>query len=215
MHLSGHLGRAILIFFAATSYGGQPPATGLQHLTFTERSPLSAPDTVLRRLGRPAQDNPEALVGHYDLANESFTVFVPPNYNPKVPQGLLVWTGVSQFSSNWLGALSKRKLILVLADSGVGHATPYGLHLDAVYNMERLYTIDTNRVYVSGFSAGGSLAKYMICAFPDIFRGAYSLWEAASTYLGISGTGSVNRPLKHPNRCGAGRSAKSRNIPRS
>jgi predicted esterase len=164
-----------LLLIAGASFGAQTPATGLQHLTFTQRSPLSARDIVLARVDMTNQPTGGAGIGNYSLANEPFTAVVPRGYDPKVPHGLLVWTGVSPFSEAWLDVLARHRLILVFADGAIGHASQYGLHLDAVYNMEQLYGIDASRVYVSGFSAGGALAKHLVCAFPEVFRGGLFL----------------------------------------
>src|SRR5947208_7093855 len=90
---------ASLTFWLA-SFVEAPPnsrvATGRLHLVFTERSPLSAPETVAGRMhvdrpgAMPASDTKAA---DYDLASESFDIFVPANYKSNVPHGLLVWMG--------------------------------------------------------------------------------------------------------------------------
>ncbi len=175
MRLSAVIGNATLLLFAATGFGAQPTATGLQHLKFTDYHPLSASEIVLARLGLTNQTASGRRMVTYNVASEGFTAHVPRDYNAKVAQGLLVWTGVSPFAESWLDVLSRHRLLLVFADAAIGHPSPYGLHLDAAHNMQRRYTIDTNRVYIAGFSAGGSLAKYLICAFPDVFHGGLFL----------------------------------------
>src|SRR5439155_25111426 len=108
---------------------------------FDEPSPLSAPETVASRMHA---DRPGALPADdavkevsYDLANESFDVIIPGNYRPAAPHGLLVWMGVTDFSSHWLDTLTRHKLIYVgpnkVAGAGFGRL---GLPLDGVHNLK-------------------------------------------------------------------------------
>ena len=179
MHIEKFLFGLIAVFVAATSScGGEPSkapaATGPLHLTFTERSPLSSADVVLQRMDLADQPGgAESLA--FDLASEPFEVFVPPTYRPELPHGLLVWMGVSEFSSAWLNVLARHRLILVSANTVKGHVARYPAPLDAVHNLRKLYCIDANRVYASGFSAGGAMATMMVRGFPDVFRGGLFL----------------------------------------
>ncbi len=113
----------------------------------------------------------------YDLAGESFEVFVPSAYKPEVAHGLFVWAGVTPVSPEWLEVFGRRKLISVTAIP-VNGTLGFGrtrLPLDAVHNMKQLFRIDENRVYVSGFSAGAGVASHLVCGFPEVFRGGYFL----------------------------------------
>lgn len=149
-----------------------PAATGQLHLTFTESSPLSSVDTILRRLDMAEHppENMEAMA--YEL---SFDVYVPPDYRPNMPYGLLVWMGMSDVPSAWLGVLARHRLILVCTNNLKGRPARYGAALDAVHNLKKLYNIDEERVYASGFSAGGQLATHMVRCFPEVFRGGLFL----------------------------------------
>jgi predicted esterase len=49
------------------------------------------------------------------------------------------------------------------------------LALDAVHNLTRRYTVDGDRIYIGGFSAGGGRALHDVQWFPDVYRGAYSM----------------------------------------
>jgi len=158
-----------------------PAASGHQRLTFTERHPLSALDEVVRRLDvrfdTMAASDVALAKQEYDLANESFDVFVPTTYKPEVPHGLFVWVGVTPVSPEWFGVLSRHKLIAVTAiaaNAKLGFSRSR-LPLDAVHNLKKHYRIDENRIYVSGFSAGAGLASRLVCGFPEVFRGGYFL----------------------------------------
>lgn len=156
-------------------------ATGRLHLTFTERSPLSARDQILRRIDVDPQSkslSPKMRANvEYDLANESFEVFVPPAYRGDVAYGLFLWNGVGEVPPAWQEVFSRRKLIWISANNTRGRwgFVHIQLRLDAVHNMKKAYKIDENRVYAAGFSAGGGQAATMVCGFPDVFRGGYFL----------------------------------------
>jgi len=180
MHVAGLLSSMVLAFVASatsptTSLTRAPTPTGRLHLTFAERSPLSALDVVLSRMDMNSLSAKNAASLEYDLARLSFEVVVPPTYKPDVPHGLFVWLGVSDFSPAWLNVLARHKLILVVANTRSGHPALYGPPLDAVHNMKKLYNIDADRVYVSGFSAGGCSATMMVRGFPEVFRGGLFL----------------------------------------
>ena len=153
-------------------------------MTFTEKSPNSDFDVLgkregfssyIRGDGRP-QDQTD-----YDIADASFDVFVPPKYSKSVPHGLFVFMspGGPNVMPTWLPVFTRHKLIFVsVKNSGkepYWHLYVARLALDAVHNLSRDYNIDPDRVYISGFSGGGMAATKLIHAFPDIFRGCFSL----------------------------------------
>jgi predicted esterase len=150
-------------------------ATGLLHLTFAERSPLSAMEVVLKRLEMTSLPADAQAAFGYDLSRETFDVFVPPDYKPNSPCGLFIWTGVSEFGSGWLEVLSRHKFIAASANTSEGHTALYGKPLDLVYNLKKAYTIDEGRIYISGFSAGGGVAAHLLRGYPEVFRGGLLL----------------------------------------
>jgi predicted esterase len=149
-------------------------STGLLHLNFAERSPYSEPNVVLSRMEYSRQST-DMRAFEYDLARLSFEVFVPRSYRPDVPHGLFVWMGVTDVPPAWRDVLARHKLILVVANTRKGRVAVYGQALDAVHNLKKLYSIDENQVYASGFSAGGQMATMMVRGFPEVFRGGLFL----------------------------------------
>jgi len=111
----------------------------------------------------------------YDLSSQTFEVVVPHSYRPELPHGLFVWMGVSEFSPAWLDTLARYRLILVSANTVKSHVAPYPAPLDAVHNLKKRYRVDENRLYASGFSAGGAMAAMMVRGYPDVFRGGLFL----------------------------------------
>jgi len=159
-----------ILAITSTSFAGEQ-TTGLLKLTFTERSPLSRLDQLSNRTGDGFErlTPSEVALAEYDLAKESFDVFVPPDYQPDVPHGLLVWVGVTEYSPEWLDVLPRHRMIFITAAGGVKF--PKGLSLDAVHNMKKRYNIDESRIYVFGFSASGAFGVEMLRNFPDVFHG--------------------------------------------
>jgi dienelactone hydrolase len=172
----------LMLTVATIAFGDEsakPDATGHLHLTFTQRSPLSAPDVVIDRLDELRRGVTEANARKscaYELANESFDAVVPAGYRPSVPHGLFVWMGVTAPSPEWMQVLARHKMIFIAANARDERSPiPLGLRLDAVHNMKTLYAIDERRIYVAGFSAGAGMATFMAAGFPDVFRGGLFL----------------------------------------
>lgn len=156
--------------------GRTPPEakTGSYAASFTERNPLSALEELTRRL-------PRLKPSDYKLSDESYGVTVPGSYKAGVPHGLLVFINAGDSGDcepNFKPLLEKHRLIWIGANkSGNERLTParIGLALDAVHNMKKLYTIDPDRIYLSGTSGGGRVSSFLAPAFPDVFNGAMYL----------------------------------------
>jgi predicted esterase len=186
MYLKILLPIVILIFkFAGAGFGGEPGNTdagkGRLHLTFSKRSPASSDEEICRRTGflnGAILDEAQKGLLKYDLAGESFEVFVPSTYKSNVPHGLFVWisAGDAEVPPGWLDVFRKHKLIWISANN-TGNSRPgtnrMGLALDAVHNMKQLYNINKDRIYISGFSGGGNAASYLIRGYADVFSGGY------------------------------------------
>jgi hypothetical protein len=118
-----HLARAVIVSLLAAIAGITPiradtppssqPApqvqTGEVDLTFTQRSPLSTPKEIARRL----KANPDK---DYDLSTLPFKAYVPTNYDPAVPHGLFVYLGYKDSVSTppqWHAMLEQHHLIFI------------------------------------------------------------------------------------------------------
>ena len=146
-------------------------------LVFTERSPLSPVASVTQRfrvkLNHPPDD--------YNLADESFEVYVPASYDGSEPYGLLVWINAGESGAppaEYLPVLDEHKLIWLGANRS-GNPRSFwhraGLALDALYNATQQYNIDPMRTYVSGLSGGGRSASRVGLVYADHFAGAFSI----------------------------------------
>lgn len=154
--------------------------TGEFQVRFAQRSPESAAAKLAKRLGWPLRALKEkGMEIEYDLEKESFETYVPADYDGSRPYGLFVWISASpsgKVHKPWVEILDKRHLIWIGANNA-GNARAVlprlGLALDAVHNMKSKYSIDPQRIYVSGASGGGRCASIVGVCWPDVFSGGF------------------------------------------
>lgn len=155
----------------------EPPRTGAFTATLSERSPSSSIVRMKARVRYSAADaTPE-----YDLADESFDIYVPLTYDPSRPCGLIVWVSPTNSGSPppyWLPILDKHNLLWIGANNAGNERIGwyrFGLALDAAHNMKQRYNIDLDRTYISGMSGGGRVASRVGVVYADEFGGAYPI----------------------------------------
>lgn len=154
------------------------PKTGAYQTSFTDRSPLSALEIQVPRFGgsfialkASGKDN------DYNLAEETFEVWVPASYKAADGWGLFVFDspgGRGNLHEQWREVLEKHKLIWIGPNKAGNDRLPlcrFGLCIDAVHNMKKLYDIDPNRVYIAGVSGGGRISSMLGVCYPDVFKG--------------------------------------------
>jgi hypothetical protein len=123
----------------------------------------------------------EAHPGYaFDVKTQAWEVYVPPDYDPKIPYGLLVWISSDESGrprEEWKPIFQKKRLIFVGANKSGNDHDPVlrriPLALNAVFNLKKLYTLDPERIYISGFSGGGRAASWAAIGFGDIFSGGF------------------------------------------
>lgn len=161
----------------------EKPKTGSFQLTIKERSKHSAILPMTARLGWGTKSEVEAAAKKdggevdYDVAKESFDVFVPEDYTGSEPYGLVVWVSPGPGGAprpDWLDVLRKHKLIWIGGTNVGNHRTRWvrlGVSIDAADYLQKAYKVDPYRVYVSGASGGGKCASILGVAFPEVFTG--------------------------------------------
>lgn len=111
------------------------------------------------------------------MEDEVANVSVPASYVKGRPIGLIVWIS-SGDGGNLPGSfqqnLDEYGFIMVSVQK-TGNHNPifrrFGLALDAYHNINKLYTIDPERVVIAGTSGGGRSASMISLVFPDVFAG--------------------------------------------
>ena len=149
---------------------------------------------------------------HLFEAGEEITwqYFVPPDYDPERPAGLLVYispTRSGAMPKEWRNVMNEHNIIWVGADqSGNRTRVPRRvlLSLLGVELAKQDYEIDRRRVYLSGFSGGGRVASMAVIDNADTFSGGLffcgaDLWHLEESpnaelmkrnrYVLITGTG--------------------------
>jgi pimeloyl-ACP methyl ester carboxylesterase len=188
------LTRIILLFGILTSVAlarSEPAAADTRETTFGGYTPLASTSELLRRSLTPL----DAAAAHappgqqtIDLRDERFIVRVPTQRPPN-GFGVLVfippWND-GRSMEKWGSVLDRFGLIFVSPlrsgndQSTLGRREP--LAILAAYNVAKLYPVDPERVFVTGFSGGSRVAMRVALAYPDLFRGA--LLNAGSDAIG-------------------------------
>jgi hypothetical protein len=107
-----------------------------------------------------------------------FEIYVPKNYRPEAPAGLMVYVSPSpsgKIPNRWKKVLDEQNIIWIAAnDSGnkVAVARRAVFAMVAPSMMKQRYRIDGNRVYLSGFSGGGKVASMIAPGSTNVFKGA-------------------------------------------
>jgi hypothetical protein len=196
---------ALLILVIWRSAPGAPPTqpsrdsrTGEFQLVFNQRNAFSDSAVIASRHGWVlAKMKSEGAETDYDLSKESFEVRVPQDYDPAKKFGLLVWISAGQTgkaNAAWSSALDKHHLIWIGANRAGNSRSVMarlGLALDAVSNMKARYSIDPDRVYVSGGSGGGRAASMLGVSCADVFHGG--IYIIGCDYFRDIPTGEPNR----------------------
>jgi hypothetical protein len=158
----------VVLLAAATASAGAPttgpasappPQTGDIKLTFSQRSPLSSPKEIARRISLKESD---LAGGDYDLTTFVFRAYIPPNYDPHASYGVFVYLGnhdANSVTTKWEPLFDKSHMIYIAPD---WHAPMVewqliGLGFDAIDNLKRLYNIDTHRLYDMWLNSGSLL----------------------------------------------------------
>ena len=130
----------------------------------------------LRELLGDSADDLEAVIAPDDRI--VWELYAPSDYQPKTPPGLMVF--ISPTSSGappkgWGKVMNEQNLVWISAnDSGnrVRVTERVTKAILALAVVQRQYTLDTQRIYISGFSGGGKVASMVALDYAGIFKGS-------------------------------------------
>jgi len=106
-----------------------------------------------------------------------FRVYVPDNYDPAEPPGLLVHVSPvasGEIPESWKEVFERRSLIWVSVNKS-GNSVPQERRLaDARLSptfIRQNYEINAQRIYISGMSGGGQISSIAAPLYPNLFQG--------------------------------------------
>jgi predicted esterase len=164
-----------------------------QDRQFTNSAPYGSAAQITRHFGY------KVPLPEYDVQSEKFRVLMPQEEKPNQAWGLLVWISAennARANEDLIGQLAAHRLLLVSAYQSGNDRHPldrFRLALDAACNMCRLYHVDTQRIYVGGFSGGSRIASMLGVAYGDLFTGTLCVC-GVNFYLNLSGPGGEQYP---------------------
>ena len=120
----------------------------------------------------------------FDLAKESFEIFVPKNYSDKEAFGVFAFmnSGVSMtMPREWAAIMEKEKLICLIPQN-VGNNQPFsrrvGLTLIGILKTVERYKADPRRIYTGGISGGARCSLQLAFLHNDVIAGNISICGA-------------------------------------
>jgi predicted esterase len=156
-----------------------PVQTGRFSITFTETHPLSAWPSFIDHSGAMFGVPKGASEGKsYRIEEESYSVYVPKNYDGTIPYGLIAFVSASLgggIPGEYMSVCDSQRVIWIGGAKvpNERNATERTrITVDAVHNMVKKYRIDPDRIYVAGMSGGGRVASHMAVPYADVFTGA-------------------------------------------
>ncbi len=166
------LSAGLAAVFPAPGYcaNGQTAGHGIR-IQFTQRDPRSSVPAIIGHLGFDPEPGKKE---EHNISKQVFRIYVPRSTDPGVPHGMMFFPGdYVNVGRYWTPVCEKRRLILVVAERPPTHDIgKIGLALDAVHNMRKRYSIDSDRVYVAGRGPfGNTHAGILALLYPDVFTG--------------------------------------------
>jgi predicted esterase len=124
----------------------------------------------------------QSLAGVLDPNHEfEFDVYVPENYGPSSPAGLLVYVSPidsGEIPGTWKQGFDRRNLIWVSVNRSGNTISRERRVAEAKVSVAFIlqnYGIDPQRIYISGMSGGGQISSIVASLYPSLFRGGIFL----------------------------------------
>ncbi len=132
--------------------------------------------TLAEVLGADSARNAEKIISPDEPV--TWDIYVPDNYRPDRPAGLMVYispTSSGKIPRGWKAVMDQRNMIWIAARrSGNRVLVPRRVVFAIVAPTlaGKHYEIDGERIYVSGLSGGGKMASMVATDYAHLFKGA-------------------------------------------
>lgn len=156
-----------------------PPQKPLVNLSIDEHdhAPGTWQNYTFSNLPKP-QNAPKTFLNHPLVNQEDYEIYIPANYDPANPPGILVWTCAGEglsFPKNFTDLLEKYYLV-GLAYSKGGNTQESERRVNLGYcgakYLEQFVRINPKRRITSGLSGGAKIACVANFAYPEFYSGA-------------------------------------------
>lgn len=141
-------------------------------------------DTIFPLANQSPAKPPDGWFAGYDSTRQTYELFVPKNYNPKKPVGVVLFVSPSAKAMgwpHWKEACEKHGVIFA-GPHAAGNDCPsprrVRIVLDVLDELRRNYNVDADRTYIGGFSGGGRIACSIAFALPELFGGVIPICAA-------------------------------------
>jgi len=209
------IGRAVvaILLLASICQGSTNAAEDTDQSTRTGSFSISATPTEI--VGPDSAANFASVIPVDEAI--SWHITVPESYDPDEPPGLMVYISPSnsgRMPRSWLSLPASHNFIWIGADQSgnrIAVARRVTMALFAVGLVNNHYSIDSHRIYLSGFSGGARVAGLVAAAYPEIFKGDIYIggaetWEGElaadklegmkqNRYVFLSGSDDFNRRM--------------------
>ena len=118
---------------------------------------------------------------HFDLAQESFEIFVPKNYTGREAFGIFAFMNAADemtLPRNWMAIMEKEKMICLIPQR-IGNNQPFsrrvGLTLIGILKTVERYKVDPRRIYAGGMSGGARCSLELAFLHNDVIAGNISI----------------------------------------
>ena len=121
--------------------------------------------------------NAAKLPAGYDSTKQRYQLFVPKNYRKDKPAAMVLFISPSDQPGSFKSwqKLCETDGVFFASPFGAGNNTAPGVRtriiLDVLDDVRRLYRIDPDQTYITGFSGGGRMACAIGFALPEYFGG--------------------------------------------
>ena len=120
----------------------------------------------------------------FDLAKETFEVFVPKNYSEKEAFGVFIFIDSQNemtMPQEWASIMEKENLICLIPQN-IGNDQPsprrLGLALVGILKTVERYKIDPKRIFTGGYSGGARCSLHLAFLHSDVIAGNLSICGA-------------------------------------